>query len=159
MILQRISKLKRNDLKPFQRITLLQEEDGMTLLNNPLTIHCSDVPENFREDEYIQIIQTKKSKYVLDIYYKTNSYIVYQPWDFVKQRSKELNYLTLHEILSDSLINTCLSSNLLIKKPFDYYINLIDTIEYYSRTLNSNILLRIDDYFGNKFFKLTKNNE
>jgi hypothetical protein len=59
----------------------------------------------------------------------------------------------IHEIMSDTLINLYLSSNILNKYSVDgYYENLIDVVKYHHTMFDKPIILRIDNYNGNKFF-------
>jgi len=153
-----ISKLKREELKPFQNITILYFEDVNIYDSENISIDLSmnfqsNIPLDNQVDELLSTYFDGYESKIFDISYMGNNKQIFLNWSFVKQRAKQMKMKTSYEILSDSLMNICLSSNLLVKDTFDYYGNLMNTLSYYAKSLSyKQLILRIDNYNGNKFF-------
>ena len=148
-----ITKLKDITLKPFQYITLFSGyKDELIYTNESIYIPYMFMQQ--KENEHIHFYLNDDSKpVIIDIFYEINDYNVYLNWNFVKYRCKELEVSNMDEIFSDSIINTGLSGNILnIRDSFNYYDILMSTMKYYYDHLHESIILRLDNYDGNKFY-------
>lgn len=143
-----IKELDNLSITPFQIVTLLTGYTDEELVNDD-----SFKTLNNDVDEKIIFFLKDKSPVIVDIYYPLKNNNLYLNWAFVKEICKSKKHSYLNEIFSDTAINISLSHNLLnLKHAFDYKDNLIDTVDYYYKQLHVNIIIRIDSYFGNKFF-------